>query len=294
MRVGVIDVGANTIRLLVAASDGTGVVPVHTARVELGLGEHVERTGTIPPAKLDLVAEVASEQAMVAQRLGCDRVEIVVTSPGRQAVNAEDLLATLEGVRGATARVLSAEQEATFAYVGATAGLADLPECLAVCDVGGGSTQVVVGSRVSGPAWARSLDVGSLRLTQRVFPDDPPVAEDVSRASAIVGPLFAVLVPPLPEAALATGGSARALQKLVGPRLGTEELAVALRIVTGRPSRRLAKTFDLSTRRARTLVAGALLLAFAQRLLGVPLEVAQGGLREGVALALLDDAAVAA
>jgi exopolyphosphatase/pppGpp-phosphohydrolase len=98
----------------------------------------------------------------------------------------------------------------------------------------------------------------------------------------------------LPQAAYATGGSARALGKLVGPRLGAEELAVALRIVAERPSRRLAKTFDLSPTRARTLAAGALLLVCTQRLLGVPLEVARAGLREGVALSLLADAAVAA
>jgi exopolyphosphatase/guanosine-5'-triphosphate,3'-diphosphate pyrophosphatase len=190
--------------------------------------------------------------------------------------------------------VLSAEQEAAYAYAGATAGLADLSESLAVCDVGGGSTQMVVGSRVGGPAWARSLDVGSLRLTTRVFSDDPPSGEDVARAGMVIESLMAELVPPLPEAAFAAGGSARGLGKLVGPRLGPEELAVALRIVTGRSSRRVAKTFELSPRRARTLVAGTLLLSSAQRLLGVPLEVARGGLREGVALALLDDAAVAA
>ncbi len=101
-------------------------------------------------------------------------------------------------------------------------------------------------------------------------------------------------MPPLPQAAYATGGSARALAKLVGQQLGSEELAVALHILAERPSRRLAKTFDLSPSRACTLAAGALLLARTQRLLGVPLEVARAGLREGVALSLLADAAVAA
>ncbi len=294
MRVGVIDVGANTLRLLVAEADGSAVSPVHNSRVELGLGEDIEQSGTIPSAKLELVAEAAGEQAAVAQRLGSDLVETVVTSPGRQADNAGDLLAALEGVRGATVRVLSADQEAAYAYAGATAGLAGLPESIAVCDVGGGSTQIVVGSRANGPAWVRSVDIGSLRLTRRALLDDPPAAREVDRARAVIEPLIAKLVPPLPEAGFATGGSARALGKLVGPRLGPEELAVALRIVTAPPSRRLAKTFELSARRARTLVAGTLLLAAVRSLLGVPLEVARGGLREGVALELLADAAVAA
>jgi exopolyphosphatase/guanosine-5'-triphosphate,3'-diphosphate pyrophosphatase len=294
MRVGVIDIGANTLRLLVATPNGAGVTAVHRDRVELGLGEHIEQTGRIPPEKLDLVAAAANEQALIALRLGCERVEIVVTSPGRQASNAGELLVALASVRGATVRVLSADEEGTYAYVGATAGIADLPESVAVCDVGGGSTQLVVGLRLHGPAWARSLDIGSLRLTRRVFESDPPTAKEVACASAAVAPLFAELVPPLPEMALATGGSARALRKLVGRRLGPDELVVALQAATSRSSRRLAKNFDLSTRRARTVAAGTILLASAQRLLGVPLEVASGGLREGVALALLADEAVAA
>ncbi len=165
---------------------------------------------------------------------------------------------------------------------------------IAVCDVGGGSTQIAVGSPDDEPSWVRSLDLGSLRLTRRALAGDPPTSKEIDGARGQVEALFAGLTPPLPQAAYATGGSARALAKVVGPHLGAEELAVALRIVSERPSRRLAKTFDLSPTRARTLAAGALLLISAQRLLGVPLEVARAGLREGVALSLLDEAAVAA
>jgi exopolyphosphatase/pppGpp-phosphohydrolase len=133
-----------------------------------------------------------------------------------------------------------------------------------------------------------------LRLTRRALPDDPPKAEAIERARGLVEPMFSALAPPLPQAAFATGGSARALAEVVGRQLGSEELAVALRIVAERPSRRLAKTFDLSQRRARTLAAGALLLTSAQGLIGVPLQVARGGLREGVALSLVEEIVVAA
>ncbi len=195
---------------------------------------------------------------------------------------------------GARVRVLTAEEEATYAYEGALACASDLPETVAVVDVGGGSTQVVVGSRDRGPAWLRSLDIGSLRLTRRAIENDPPTSEDLERARAIVEPLFAELAPPLPQAAFATGGSARAVRKLVGATLGVEDLQVALRIASGRTSRRLVKSFDVSPRRAQTVVAGAILLTSAQRLLGVPLTVARGGLREGIAARLLTDAAAAA
>jgi exopolyphosphatase/guanosine-5'-triphosphate,3'-diphosphate pyrophosphatase len=294
MRVGVVDVGANTLRLLVAARAASGLTIVHRERVQLGLGEFIEQTGAIPPDRLELAGRAAREQAASARRLGCARIEIVVTSPGRQAENADELIASLARVRGATARVLTAAEEASFAYRGVCASVDDPPSSVAVCDVGGGSTQIAIGSLDEEPSWVRSLDVGSLRLTRRALSDDPPTTDAIERARDHVEPLFGGLTPPMPRAAYATGGSARALGKIVGPQLGAEELAVALRIVAERPSRRLAKTFELSPSRARTLAAGALLLVSTQRLLGVPLEVARAGLREGVALSLLADAAVAA
>jgi len=294
VRVGVIDVGANTLRLLVAARAGTSLEIVHRERVQLGLGEFIELTGSIPPDRLEAAGRAAREQAASARRLDCSRLEIVVTSPGRQAANADELIASLSRVRGVAVRVLTAAEEASFAYRGVVAAADHPPPTVAVCDVGGGSTQIAVGSRDEGPAWMRSIDIGSLRLTRRAIADDPPTIEVINSVLEQVEPLFAGLTPPLPQIAYATGGSARALGKLVGPHLGCEELAVALRIVAERPSRRLAKTFELSPSRARTLAAGAVLLTRTQRLLGVPLEVARAGVRDGIALALLADAAVAA
>jgi exopolyphosphatase/guanosine-5'-triphosphate,3'-diphosphate pyrophosphatase len=294
MRVGVLDVGANTLRLLVAERDATGLAVVHRECVQSGLGEFIEQTGVTPTDRIESAGRAAREQAASAWRLDCSRVEIVVTSPGRQARNADQLIESLMRVRGATVRVLSAEEEASFAYRGVLTSVDDPPQSVAVCDVGGGSTQIAVGSYREEPAWVRSLDVGSLRLTRRALADDPPTLERADRVREQVELLFAGLTPPLPQAAYATGGSARALAKLVGRHLGSEELAVALRIGAERPSRRLAKTFELTPSRARTLAAGTLLLVCTQRLLGVPLQVARTGLREGVALSLLADAAVAA
>jgi exopolyphosphatase/guanosine-5'-triphosphate,3'-diphosphate pyrophosphatase len=294
VRVGVIDVGANTLRLLVAASDSTGLETVQRERVRLGLGEYVERECAIPRRMLAAAGRVVRKQAETAHRLGCARVEIVVTSPGRQAVNGDELVKSLSRAAGTSVRVLSAEEEAAFAYRGAIADVESLPKSVGVVDVGGGSTQISVGSRDDEPTWVRSLDLGSLRLTQRTGFDDPPASEGIDEARRIVEPVFSDVEPPLPQAAYATGGSARGVARLVGDRLGPEELAVAVHILSARQYRRVAKTFELSPQRARTLAAGVLLLESAQRLLGVPLEVARGGLREGIALSLLDEEAVAA
>jgi exopolyphosphatase/pppGpp-phosphohydrolase len=100
--------------------------------------------------------------------------------------------------------------------------------------------------------------------------------------------------PPLPQAALAAGGTARALRKLVGRELDAEELDAALRIICKHPAAKVARAFGLHERRARTLAAGVVIVASLQARLGVPLEVSRAGLREGAALALAFEPAAAA
>src|SRR6266700_454133 len=96
MRIGVIDVGANTVRLLVASRDESGLVDVRGDRVQLGLGEEIAACGRIPRNKIAAAGDAVRAQATLARRLGARRVEVVVTSPGRQAENAEELVAALE------------------------------------------------------------------------------------------------------------------------------------------------------------------------------------------------------
>jgi exopolyphosphatase / guanosine-5'-triphosphate,3'-diphosphate pyrophosphatase len=286
MRAAVIDVGANTLRLVVADRRGRGLRVVHEERQRLALGEEIELTGSIPAAKLAALGAVAQQQVEAARSVGCDAIEILVTSPGRQARNGSALRRSLESA-GAPVRLLSGEEEALLAYVGAVEGAGRLPESVAVCDVGGGSSQVVVGTRARGPAWFRSFDVGSLRLTSRMLVDDPPGRQALNEARLEVERRLAGLHPPLPHAALAAGGSARALRKLFGPRLGPEELAEAFELLEETPSSQVAAELGLTRARARTLAGGALILSEIQRRLGIELEVARGGLREGALRSLL-------
>ena len=293
MRVGIVDVGANTVRLLVAARDGERVVSVREERVQLGLGEEVERTGELSEEKLEETALTAAARVRRARKLHCAAIEVLVTSPGRQARNGDDLVARLGDATGAPTRVLTAAEEGALAWRGAVAAAPDLPATVAVCDVGGGSAQIAVGRRDEGPAWVRSVDIGSLRLTKRAFRDDPPTTDDIERADVVIAEAFAELTPPLPHAALAVGGTARALRRVAGDTLTAEELDDAVDKLRRRSSRQLAKAYGLDRQRARTITAGALVVAEIQRRLRVPLEIGRGGLREGAALVLLD-AAVAA
>jgi exopolyphosphatase / guanosine-5'-triphosphate,3'-diphosphate pyrophosphatase len=293
MDVGVIDVGSNSVRLLLATVRGGGLVPLAEERVRLGLGEDVEQHGGVSRAKLAKAARAVREYARLSRAHGVERLEVIVTAPGRQSANASELVRALAAAAAAHVRVLSAEDEGRFAYEGAAAALPRLPKTLAVCDVGGGSTEIVAGVRSSGPVWLRSFDLGAVRLTRRLLTGDPPGEKALGRARAEIDRTLAGAVPPLCERALAAGGTPRALRRVVGRTLGREQLDEALRAVVSQPARAVASRFGIDRRRARLLPAGILILAAIQERLVVPLEVSPSGLREGVALALLAEAAAA-
>jgi exopolyphosphatase/guanosine-5'-triphosphate,3'-diphosphate pyrophosphatase len=294
MRVGVVDVGSNTIRLLVADACSPGRVDtLHERRAFVGLGVDVDRLGWISSGKLCEAIHTVREYAATARELGCDDLGVVVTAPGRRSANADELVATLALAARAPVRVLSAEDEARLAFTGALLGVELEAGSVAVCDSGGGSTEVVVGTVHEGPVWVRSLDVGSLTLLGRHLPADPPGKEAVAAARLEMAELLDGFAPPLPQSAFATGGTARALRRLVGRRLGANELDWALRKLAKRPAGAISAEFGIAAERARTLPAGAVILAEVQRRLGVPLQVSRTGMREGVAVSLLAQLAAA-
>ena len=293
MRVGIVDVGANTVRLLVASADDGCLVSIREDRAQLGLGEEIERAGRIGEKKLSEAAETAKAHVRRARKLGCVSIAVLVTSPGRQAENGQELVSRLAEATGVSTRVLTAQEEGELAWRGAVTAAGNLPDTVAVCDVGGGSAQIAVGGADTYPVWVRSLDIGALRLTRRAFRGDPPDAADVARAKGIVAAEFDELAPPLPLAAIAVGGTARALRKVVGDDLGEEALLLAVRRLSKRSSTKIAKEYGVDEARARTMVAGALILHEIHRRLTVPLQVGRGGVREGAALALLEGAEAA-
>ncbi|HSC50412.1 MAG TPA: hypothetical protein VLD16_09135 [Gaiellaceae bacterium] len=292
MRVAIVDVGANTLRLLVAVPDGRSVAAVHQEKEQLGLGEEVERYGYISDLKCAEAVDVARAQTRRARQLGCERIEIVVTSPGRQSANSDEFADALARGTGVPVRILGSEEEGALAWDGAVAALDEPPETVAVCDVGGGSAQVVVGATATGPAWVRSVDLGSLRLTTRLLSDDPPSAAAVAEARAAAAEAFAAVVPPVAQLALAAGGTARALSR-VADALDSDGLEGAIETLAATKRSKISKRWDVPPPRAATLLAGTILLAEAQRRLGVPFGLARGGVREGSALALFRESAAA-
>ena len=293
MRVGVIDIGSNTVRLLVASREQGRVSPVCNERAQVGLARDIEQMGLISDVKLRLAADYAEEFAAKAVQAGAGRIEVLVTAPARQSRNGDQLVSKISAATGFPVRALSAEEEGRLAFVGVAASLSELPESLAVCDVGGGSTQLMVGTGESGPAWFRSLDFGSLRLTQRHFANDPPRKSERAALAAEIEETFAGLAPPIPHLAVATGGTARAVRRIVGRTLGPKQLAKAKSRLAGLAAAEIVDEYDVQPWRGETLLAGVMVLAEAQRRLGVPLVVARAGLREGAAAELVEAAAAA-
>ena len=278
MRIGVVDVGSNTIRLLVARLEGGELLPVTKARVRLSLGEEIERTGEVSDTSILAAERAVAKLCALARRQAVESLDVFLTAPGRQSGNAEQIVASLARAARHPVRVLSTDEEGRLAYGGAVA-TADisLPKTIAVCDVGGASTEIAVGSPRTAPVWVSSVDLGSVRLAARV--------DGLAAARREAARAFAAVAPPPVEAALAVGGSARATRRLVGPWLGEAELAEALRVVETRPAREIARRFRVDRARARILPAGVALLAEVQGRLGVPLHVCDGGIREGAVLA---------
>ncbi|HEX6952335.1 MAG TPA: hypothetical protein VF124_06055 [Gaiellaceae bacterium] len=275
MRIGVIDVGSNTTRLLVTDA---GLNPLETQKVRLALGEEIERCGAVSTVHVAAAAKAVRDMASEARRKRVASLDVFLTAPGRQATNSAELVTALSRAAGVKARVLTKDEEGTLAYRGAilTAGVT-LPSRVAVCDIGGASTEIAVGEPGGDPDWVESVDLGSVRLTARSG-NMRSEAEDA----------FAHLEPPAAEAALVVGGSARAARRLVGAELGETELTEALEIVETTSPREVARRFGVDRARAEILPAGVILLAEVQRRLGVTLHVCSGGIREGAVLASLE------
>jgi exopolyphosphatase/guanosine-5'-triphosphate,3'-diphosphate pyrophosphatase len=281
--VGVVDVGSNTVRLLVTRAGRT----ILTEREMLHLGADVERRGEISAEKLALVAEVVGRYADDARAAGAVALEVLIASPGRQARNGETLRDVLAAAGSAPTRILSALEEGRLAFVGALAEASPpARRQVAVVDVGGGSAQIVVGTRRDGPRWSRSIDLGAQRLTSRLLGADPPGRAAVWRARLEVERHLADLAPPPVHIALAVGGSARGVKRIVGGRLGEDELEDALALLAVTSAADVSKRFGMKLERAQTLAAGCAILAGLERSVGAPFKVVRSGLREGVLLEL--------
>jgi exopolyphosphatase/guanosine-5'-triphosphate,3'-diphosphate pyrophosphatase len=287
-----IDIGSNTTRVLVAEPQKGQLRKVMEQRAYTRIDKASQHDGAIDRAKIDEVAEVVATQVRLAQEIGAEATRTVATAAIREAVNRDDVVAEINRVAGVEVEVLSEHEEGRLAFIGATKTLGHPVEGdIAVVDVGGGSSEVVFGTVPDGLRSVRSFKIGSGSLGDEYLTQDPPSPAEIRAVRDAISDFFADVEFERPDQAVAVGGSATSLRSLVGSVLEYETLERAVRVLTGGPIAEVAKRFELDPRRVRILPTGVLLLEKLSEVLGQPLQIGKGGLREGVILTLLNGAA---
>jgi exopolyphosphatase/guanosine-5'-triphosphate,3'-diphosphate pyrophosphatase len=287
-----IDIGSNTTRVLVAQPVEGQLKKVMEQRAYTRIGKGLDEEGAIPAEKAEEVAEVVATQVRLAQELGAETIRSVATAAVREAPNGEQVAAAIGEVSGVPVEILSDEEEGRLSFIGATKTLGHpVQGKVAVVDVGGGSTEVILGTVPGGVEEVRSWRVGSGALADELIASDPPSAAEIRKVRDRIDDIFAGVEIEHPSQAVAVGGSATSLRRLVGAVLEYETLERGIRVLAGDPAAEVARRFELDPERVRILATGVLLLEKVSELLGQPLQIGKGGLREGVVLDLLNGSA---
>ena len=224
IRVAAIDCGTNSLRLLVADVDleaGT-LVDLYRHMEIVRLGQGVDKTGRLAPEALERTFVVCDRYAEVIRELGAERIRFVATSASRDAENRDEFVSGVLARIGVEPEVVTGDEEARLSFSGATRGLVGAQAPYLVVDIGGGSTEFVLGT--TEPVAARSVDVGCVRLTERYFTDDPPTRAEIDALTETVDAAIAHAgeAVPLREAATLVG-LAGSVTTVTAVALGLEE-----------------------------------------------------------------------
>lgn len=296
-----IDVGSNSVHLLVARFDPAA--PASRANLEaivdqselVGLGDAVDAGAAISPGALATIADALSTYRSLAEGSGAQRITLIGTEPLRKATNAVEFKTEIAARTGLALHVVSVRQEALLTFIGVTGGRPP-SEPLAIVDIGGGSTEIVV--HVPGRSLeVHALPVGSARLTNDIAAHDPPTRAELDRMGARVEsfarglPTFGNGARVRPTRAVFVGGTATNVARL--GRLSSAILEDDRRLLAQLTARQIEERFEVRPRRARQLAAGAVIVQALLTYFGLgEAEVSTASLREGavVARSRLDDA----
>jgi exopolyphosphatase / guanosine-5'-triphosphate,3'-diphosphate pyrophosphatase len=299
MRVGVVDLGTNSTRLLVADVAGGEVAEVDRRLTITRLGEGVDGDRRLAPASVERVRRVVAGYRSSLEAHGVERAVAVATSAVRDAVNGRQFLADLEEDFGLEARLLDGNAEALLTFRGVSAGRR-LETPVLVVDVGGGSTELVVGD-ANGVSFHASLDLGCVRETERFLTGDPPREVELDACKEHVRETLAAALPPAlrPPAVLAVAGTATTLATLHlglakeepelvhGHVLGTAWIDATVAGVARLRVEELGVRRGIEPERAPVLVAGGVVLLTVLRHFELPrVEVSERDILHGAALAV--------
>jgi exopolyphosphatase / guanosine-5'-triphosphate,3'-diphosphate pyrophosphatase len=286
--VAVVDIGTNTTRLLLAEVEDGEVVELERRTKITRLGQDVDATGRLADEARDRVAEAIAGYREVIDRVGAEKVVAVATSAMRDSDNGPEFREYLAEKYGIDARTISGDEEARLTFLGATAGRNDDRETV-VIDIGGGSTEYVLGRAGAEPSFHTSTQMGSVRFTERFLHTDPPRPEEMAALADTVR----ATVPELePEHAIAVAGTATSLaaidgaEEVHGHRLALASCERITAMLAGKPVEERRNVEGLHPDRAPTIVAGAVILTESIRSLGLrEVEVSDRDILHGAALA---------
>ncbi|WP_053655339.1 Ppx/GppA phosphatase family protein [Micromonospora sp. NRRL B-16802] len=305
-----IDCGTNSIRLLIAdlpdesAGAKAPLVDV-TRRMEIvRLGQGVDRTGRLAPEAIERTRVALASYATDIETLGAQRVRMCATSASRDAANAADFTEMVQRTLGVAPEVVTGDEEARLSFTGAVRGLpADAKEPFLVVDIGGGSTEFVVGDRAGGVRAAISVDIGCVRMTERHLPGDPPTPEQVAAAQADIATVVdrALAAVPGREAATLVGlaGSVTTVvalaqglreydpERIHHARVSYEAVAQVTSDLLGQTREQRLANPVMHPGRADVIGAGALVLRVIMERAGMPSVVAsEHDILDGIAWSL--------
>jgi len=224
-RVASVDIGTNSVRLLVADREGAGrdakLVPVERQTNITRLGQGVDKASALNPEAIERTIKVLRDYRRVIDDLGVEKVRATATSASRDAQNRDEFFDPAQEVLGVRPELLSGEEEARLEFLGATAPLSE-PGPYLVVDVGGGSTEFIAGA--DAPTALTSIDIGCVRLTEQYLHGDPPTAEELSQAVSVVRDHLADVDRAVPDAASARTliGTAGTVWTLAAIELGVD------------------------------------------------------------------------
>ena len=299
-RVAAIDCGTNSIRLLVAEADGRGVRELERDLRITRLGQGVDATGEFHPDALVRTFAACDEYAAALARHGVGRVRFVATSAARDAGNREAFDAGVRERLGVTPEVIPGDEEAQLSFAGALGAAPDAEAPTLVMDIGGGSTELVLG-QAGRPVKGVSLDMGSVRLRERILASDPPSLDEVAEAGEFIDDLLDASGVDFDSARswLGVGGTATSLSAIVQglPAYDRARVhgSVVPREALGELSGRLlalpvAQVLEIPTMvpgRADVICAGALICHRIATRMGVDLTVSESDILDGIVAGLL-------
>jgi exopolyphosphatase/guanosine-5'-triphosphate,3'-diphosphate pyrophosphatase len=282
----VLDVGSNTIRLLVARLRNGQLERIfdRSEFVRLGLG--VDTTGQLRPDREDAAVEAIERLADEARAAGVHDIVAIATSAVRDAANGASFARRVEASSGIPLEIVTGGREADLTYLGASIGL-DVGRGALICDLGGGSTELICADR-SGIRWETSEQIGSGRLTERYVHHDPPKPDELAAVDGFVTEVLDRLPPADADQIVFTGGTATHAAAMAGASGTIDRLVVGtlermLDVAASRPADEIAATYRFQQERARVLPAGiATLRAIARHYEVDHVVITRNGIREGV------------